>query len=135
MTSSMTDEYSCIICEKLGSSSESNSDLGDIIKISRVTTLRTASSERQEGLLPHLQTDVVYVPKSCRQKYINKKYIEGYKKKPVETPISTPKKKLQSSIDSSSFDWEKNCFLCGHEADKEKEAKLNKNRRRQVSYI
>ncbi|GFS80271.1 RNA-directed DNA polymerase from mobile element jockey [Trichonephila clavipes] len=51
--SSMTDERSCIICEKLGSSSENNSDLGDI-KISRgVTTLRTASSERQDGLLPH----------------------------------------------------------------------------------
>ncbi|GFU05545.1 hypothetical protein TNCV_3291711 [Trichonephila clavipes] len=91
--SSMTDEHSCIICEKLGSSSENNSDLGDVIKISRgVTTLRTASSERQEGLLPHLQTDVIYAHKSCRQKYINKKYIEAYKKKPVETPISPPKK-------------------------------------------
>ncbi|GFT27690.1 hypothetical protein TNCV_3570621 [Trichonephila clavipes] len=131
----MTDEHSCIICEKLGSSSENNSDLGDI-KISRgVTTLRTASSERQDGLLPHLQTDLVYAHKSCRQRYINKKYIEAYKKKPAETPISPPKKKLRSSIDSSNFDWEKNCFLCGHEADKEKEAKLNKNRRKQVSYI
>ncbi|GFQ79610.1 hypothetical protein TNCT_402761 [Trichonephila clavata] len=39
-TSSMTDEHSCIRCEKLDSSSENNSDLGDIIKISRgVTTL------------------------------------------------------------------------------------------------
>ncbi|GFX63292.1 hypothetical protein TNCV_3896162 [Trichonephila clavipes] len=65
-TSSMTDEHSCIICEKLGSSSENNSDLGDIIKISRgVTTLRTVSSERQNVLLPHLQTDVVYAHKSC----------------------------------------------------------------------
>ncbi|GFU23406.1 hypothetical protein TNCV_2369371 [Trichonephila clavipes] len=91
----MTDEHSCIVCEKLGSSSENNSDLGDIIKISRgVTTLKTASSERQNGLLPHLQTDVVYAHKSCRQKYINKKYIEVYKKKPVEIPISPPKKKL-----------------------------------------
>ncbi|GFW41250.1 hypothetical protein TNCV_1002431 [Trichonephila clavipes] len=54
---------------------------------------------------------------------------------PVETPISPPKKKLRSSIDSSNFDWEKSCFLCGQEADTEKEAKLNKNRRRQVSYI
>ncbi|GFV11277.1 hypothetical protein TNCV_3723661 [Trichonephila clavipes] len=117
-TSSMTDEHSCIICEKLGSSSENNSDLGDIIKISRgVITLRTASSERQDGLLPHLQTDVVYAHKNCRQKCINKKYIEVYKKKPVETPISPSKKKLQNSIDSSKFDLEINCFLCGHEAD------------------
>ncbi|GFV46787.1 hypothetical protein TNCV_1882461 [Trichonephila clavipes] len=78
-TSSMADEHSCIICEKLGSSSEDNSDLGDIIKTSRgVTTLRTASSKRQDGLLPHLQTDVVYAHKSCRQKYINKKYMEGF---------------------------------------------------------
>ncbi|GFV86754.1 hypothetical protein TNCV_3964841 [Trichonephila clavipes] len=93
-TSSMTDEHSYIICEKLFSSSGNNSDLGDI-KISRgVTTLRTTSSERQDGLLPHLQTNVVYAHKSCRQKYINKKYIEGYKKKPLETPISPPKKKL-----------------------------------------
>ncbi|GFV62592.1 hypothetical protein TNCV_2528171 [Trichonephila clavipes] len=106
--SSMTDEHSCIICEKLDSSSENNSDLGDIIKISRgVFTLRTASSERQDELLPHLQTVVVYAHKSCRQKYINKKYIEPYKKQPVETPISPPKKKLRSSIDSSNFDWEK----------------------------
>ncbi|GFW08747.1 hypothetical protein TNCV_4299201 [Trichonephila clavipes] len=110
-TSSMTDEHSCVICEKLGSSSENNSDLGDIIKISRgVTTLRTASSERQDALLPHLQTAVVYAHKSCRQKYINKKYIEAYKKKPVETPISPPKKKPRSSIDSSNFDWEKKLF-------------------------
>ncbi|GFV92034.1 hypothetical protein TNCV_1894701 [Trichonephila clavipes] len=80
MTSSMTDEHSCIVCEKLDSSSENNSDLGDIIKISTgVTTLRTASSERQDGLLPHLQTDVVYAHNSRRQKYINKKYIEAYK--------------------------------------------------------
>ncbi|GFU97889.1 hypothetical protein TNCV_1103971 [Trichonephila clavipes] len=85
--------------------------------------------------LPHLQTDVVYAHKSCRQKYINKNILKRINKKPVETPISPPKKKLRSSIDSSNFDWEKNCFLCGHDADKEKEAKLKKNRRRQDSYI
>ncbi|GFU94770.1 hypothetical protein TNCV_3345841 [Trichonephila clavipes] len=63
--SSMTNEHSCIIWEKLGSSSENNSDLGDIIKIRGVTTLRTASSEQQDGLLPRIQTDVVYTHKSC----------------------------------------------------------------------
>ncbi|GFY04231.1 hypothetical protein TNCV_1200091 [Trichonephila clavipes] len=60
-------------------------------------------------------------------------YVETMK--PVETPISSLQKKLRSSIDSSNFDWGKTCFLRGHEADKEKEAKLNKNRRRRVSDI
>ncbi|GFX00669.1 hypothetical protein TNCV_2236761 [Trichonephila clavipes] len=79
---------------------------------------------------------ILFTPiKDVGKIYINKKYIEAYKKKPVETPFSSPKKKFQSSIDSSNFGWEKNCFLCGHETDKEKEAKLNKNRRIQVSYI
>ena len=35
----------------------------------------------------------------------------------------------------NNFNWEKNCFLCGQEADKTKEAKLNKARRKQISYI
>lgn len=135
-TSVMADEHSCILCEKLGSSSKTNSDLGEIIKISRgVTTLRAASSERQDGLLPHLQTEFVYAHASCRQKYMNKKYIEIYKKKQNETSCSPPKKKLRSSTDLLNFDWEKNCVFCGQEADKAKEAKLNKNRRRQISYI
>ncbi|GFX58236.1 hypothetical protein TNCV_4049941 [Trichonephila clavipes] len=110
----MTDEHRCIICEKLGSSSENNSDLGDIIKISKgVTTLRTASSERRDEWLPHLQTDVVYAHKSCRQKYINKTYIEAYKNQPFEIPISPLKKKLRCSIDSSNFDWEKTVSFVG----------------------
>lgn len=51
-TSSMNDEHSCILGEKLGSSSKTNAELGDIIKISRgVTSLRAASRERQDGLL------------------------------------------------------------------------------------
>ncbi|GFR27419.1 uncharacterized protein TNCT_385631 [Trichonephila clavata] len=60
-TTRMTDEHSCIICEKLDSSSENNSDLGDIIKISRkVTTLRTAEvNDLQDGLLPHLRICVL----------------------------------------------------------------------------
>lgn len=102
----------CIICEKLGSSSETNSDLGDIIKISRgVITLRTAARERQDGLLPHLQTEFVYAHSSCRQKYINKKYIEMYKKKRNQTSFSPPKKKLRSSSDFSNFDWKKTVFF------------------------
>lgn len=80
--SSMADENSCIICIHLGSSSETNSNLGEIIKISRgITSLRAASTERQDGLLPHLQTEFVYAHSSCRQKYINKKYIGMYKNK------------------------------------------------------
>lgn len=100
----MADEHSCILCEKLGSSSETNSDLGEIIIISRgITTLRAASSERQDGLLPHLQTEFVYTHTSCRQKYINKKYIEIYKKK-KQNETSPPKKKLRSSTDVLNFD-------------------------------
>lgn len=45
--------------------------LGDIIKISRgITKLRAVSSKRQDGLLPHFQSEFVYAHTSCRQKYI-----------------------------------------------------------------
>lgn len=61
-TSSITDEHSCTIREKLCSSSGTNVDLGKFLKISRsITTLRAASCERQDGLLPHLQAEFVYV--------------------------------------------------------------------------
>lgn len=74
--SSMADENSCIICIHLGSSS--------------------ASIERQDGLLPHLQTEFVYAHSSCRQKYINKKYIGMYKNKARENlSLSPPKKNFK----------------------------------------
>ncbi|GFX61258.1 hypothetical protein TNCV_3407321 [Trichonephila clavipes] len=44
-TSSRADVHSCIICEKLGSSYENNSDLGDIIKISRGVTRKFGSKK------------------------------------------------------------------------------------------
>ncbi|GBP37288.1 Kelch-like protein 8 [Eumeta japonica] len=47
-TISVADELICIICDKLGSPSDTDSDFGDVIKISRgVTALRAASSERR----------------------------------------------------------------------------------------
>lgn len=135
-TSSITDEHSCIICEKLDSSSGTNvADLGEILKISRgITTLRAASNERQDGLLPYLQAEFVYAHSGCRGKYIHQKYIDAYKKEKT-TASSPPTKKLRSSIHSSHFDWKINCFICGQEANPIKEAKLNKNRRRIISYV
>lgn len=46
----------CIICDKLGS----NSDIGEIIKITRgLRTTRATSSEREDGLLGYLQAESV----------------------------------------------------------------------------
>ncbi|KAG5865747.1 hypothetical protein JTB14_024142 [Gonioctena quinquepunctata] len=124
-TSSMTDEYSCIICEQLGSFSATNSDLDKIIKISgEVTTLRAAPSKRQYGLLSHSQTEFVYAHTSCPQKYINKKYFEIYKNKQNETSSSPPKKKLESSTNLSNFDWEK-LFALWAKTDEPKDVNLD----------
>ncbi|KAF2880962.1 hypothetical protein ILUMI_25178 [Ignelater luminosus] len=94
-----------------------------------------ASSGRQDGLLPHLQIEFVYAYSSCRQKYINKKYIEIIKKKQNQTSPSLPKEKLRASNNFSDFDWKNNCFICGQKADKAKETKLNKDGRRQILYV
>ena len=96
--------------------------------------MRAASSERQDGLLPHLQAEFVYAHSGCRGKYIHQKYIDAYKQQKV-TASSPPKKKLRSTIHSSHFDWENNCFICGQKANPIKEAKLNKNRRRIISNL
>lgn len=87
----------CIICDKLGSGSGSSTDLGDIIKITRgIATLRATSNERQDGLVKFLQTQFVYAHAICRQKYINKKYIEMYKNKEKEIcAVSTEKKNCE----------------------------------------
>ena len=92
-TSIITDEHSCIIYEKLGSSPGTNvANLGEIVKISRgITTLRAASSARQDGLLPYLQAEFVYAHSGCREKYIHQKYIDSYKKQ--KATASSPQKK------------------------------------------
>ncbi|CAG9826653.1 unnamed protein product [Diabrotica balteata] len=97
--SSMADENSCIICIHLGLSSKTYSNLGEVIKICRgVTSLKAASTERQDGLLPHLQTEFVYAHLSCRQKYINKKYIGVYNNKLRENLSLTPPKKKNFEV-------------------------------------
>lgn len=122
------DTIVCIICDKLGSGSGCSTDLGDVIKITRgVATLRAASNERQDGLIRFLESQFVYAHAICRQKYINKKYIEIQKKQAKEDSAqSPPKKKLRSSI-SINFDWEKNCLICGMEANESKEKKKKKS--------
>jgi hypothetical protein len=53
------------VCQKIGSSSESSSDVGEIIKVMRgLPTLRNASAE------------FVYAHSTCRQKYIHNKYFQ-----------------------------------------------------------
>jgi hypothetical protein len=45
-------ENVCFVCQKIGSSSESSSDVGKIIKVMRgLPTRRNASAEREDGLL------------------------------------------------------------------------------------
>lgn len=73
----------CLICDKIGSSSELSSELGDIIKVTRgISSLKAASAERGDGLSQYINTrDFVYVHSVCRQKYINKGCINSYLKK------------------------------------------------------
>ncbi|GFU90303.1 hypothetical protein TNCV_2717611 [Trichonephila clavipes] len=53
----------CLICAKIGCSSELSSELGDILKVTRgISTLKTASVERADGLSQYLNTrEFVYV--------------------------------------------------------------------------
>lgn len=86
----------CLICDKIGCSSELSSELRDIIKVTRgIPTLKAASVERGDGLSQYLNTcEFVYVHSVCRQKYINKGCINAYlKKKNTTSTCSPPKKK------------------------------------------
>jgi hypothetical protein len=71
-------ENVCFVCRKIGSNSESSSDLGEIIKVMRgIPTLRNASAERKNGLLEFLNSsEFVYAHSTSRQKYIHNKYIQ-----------------------------------------------------------
>jgi hypothetical protein len=74
-------ENVCFVCRKIGSNSESSSDLGEIIKVMRgLHTLRNASAEREDdGLLEFLNSsEFVYAHSTCRQKYIHNKHIHKY---------------------------------------------------------
>ncbi|GFU40067.1 hypothetical protein TNCV_3348251 [Trichonephila clavipes] len=53
----------CLICAKIGCSSELSSELGYILKVIRgISTLKTASVERADGLSQYLNTrEFVYV--------------------------------------------------------------------------
>lgn len=128
------EENLCFICQLLGA--QSISDVGSIVEIKRgLETLKQASGERNDGLLEYLNTrEVVYAHKSCRQKYINQKYIRAYKKQEKQTNLSPPKKRLRSSS-LCGFDWETLCFICGEEAIDEKEKKRNKNVRRKIHLV
>lgn len=95
------------------------------MKITRgIATLKAASEEREDGLLRYLNThEFVYVHSSCRQKYINQKYIKAYiKKKKHYISMLSAKEKTSNTF----FNWlrlEKQLFLCEKEADKAKEKK------------
>lgn len=58
-TSSTNDEHSCILCEKLGSSSKTNAELGDIIKIRnrRALTNKCTDIELDENMLLKIAQD------------------------------------------------------------------------------
>lgn len=58
-TSSTNDEHSCILCEKLGSSSKTNAELGDIIKIRnrRALTNKCTDIEFDENMLLKIAQD------------------------------------------------------------------------------
>ncbi|GFY74933.1 hypothetical protein TNIN_120191 [Trichonephila inaurata madagascariensis] len=78
----------CLICDKIGCSSELSSELGDIIKVTGgISTLNVTSAERADGLSQ-------YINKGCRQKYINKGCINSYlkKKKPHQHALHQKKK-------------------------------------------
>ncbi|KAK0161696.1 hypothetical protein PV327_008115 [Microctonus hyperodae] len=127
----------CAICDKIGSSSQSNSDLGAIIKVTRgISTLKAVSAERADGLIQYLNTrEFVYVHTVCRQKYINKKYIQAYlNKKNTTSSCSPPKKKFRTAT-SVDFDWKNRCFFCEKEADEKKEKKKNKAMRQKISHV
>lgn len=127
----------CLICDKIGCSSELSSELGDIIKVIRgISTLKAASAERADGLSQYLNTrEFVYVHSVCRQKYINKGCINSYlKKKNTTSACSPPKKKLRTAT-SIDFDWKSRCFLCEKEADEMKEKRKSKSSRQQISNV
>lgn len=127
----------CLICDKIGSSSQLSSELGEIVKVTRgISTLKAASAERADGLSQYLNTrEFVYVHSVCRQKYINKGCISAHlKKENITSACSPPKKKLRTAT-SIDFDWKSRCFLCEKEADEMKEKRKSKSSRQQISYV
>lgn len=93
------DAVICFICDKLGSGSMSSTDLGNIVRISRgMSTPKTASAERQDRLINFLQTEFLYAHTICRQKYMNKKYIEIHKNQEERTSIQSPPEKKNGAV-------------------------------------
>lgn len=85
----------CIICDKLGSSSGSSTNLGDVKKITRgISTLRAASIERKDGLDQFLQSEFTYAHEICRKKYTHKKYIELQQKEAKKISVVSTKKEI-----------------------------------------
>lgn len=92
------------------------------------------SAQRNDGfqtLLENLQS--VKIHERCRLNYVNKKVTDKCKKKASsETSTSPVKKKLRQS---DGFRWIDLCFICGEEADEEKELKRNISKRRTIRLV
>lgn len=134
-TSSSTDteEKLCKIC------SSNTSEKLVLVTSKGKEGLKAASKERRDKLFSNMDdSKIVYVHHSCRNNYAHK--INGQaarKRADAKDSLSPTKKKLRSSsssvgsasdvVSGTFFDWHKNCFICGNEANalKEKKKRLN----------
>lgn len=92
--------------------------------------LKAASKERRDKLFSNMDNSkTVYIHHSCRSNYVHKINVQAARKRAdAKDSLSPTKKKLRRSSSSSDvsgtfFDWDKNCFICGNEANAVKEKK------------
>ena len=92
----------CKICSK----TDSHNDPWNKIRDTGAETLNAASKTRGDNLI-FQSGDLLH--HSCRRDYSNKKALASLSRLPPTAP-PTPKKTRQNH---ASFDFRKNCFLCG----------------------
>lgn len=128
-------EY-CFICQK---KYESN-DLTSEVLSEGMVTFRKISAERNDAYTDYLnETGSITVHRDCRRKYCLKRNNGSLRYPDLTKPSSTsnnqvfspPAKRLRKSSEFPSFEFSKDCFLCGEEAKK----KLDSRRKATEVYV